>query len=192
MTKEIKIIILSAPSGAGKSTIANEILADETLKCSFSVSATSRSPRAHETNGEHYYFLSSETFREYIEKDLFVEWEEVYAGQYYGTLKSELDRLTAAQRNIVFDVDVKGGIRLKQIFGERALSMFIMPPSSEELQNRLRKRNTECEESLQKRLKRAEEELSFAPMFDIVVVNDDLGQAVAEAKKHIAMFTGTF
>lgn len=183
-----KIIILSAPSGAGKSTIASEILADTSLNCSFSVSATSRQPRSHEQNGVHYYFLGPETFKEYIEKGLFIEWEEVYTGQYYGTLRSEIERLSASGRNILFDVDVKGGMRLKQIFGKQALSMFIMPPSTEELHKRLKLRNTENEESLQKRLQRAEEELKYAKHFDVVVVNDDLQKAVTEAKQHIRNF----
>jgi guanylate kinase len=184
-----KIIILSAPSGSGKTTIASEILNDLTLKCSFSVSATSRPPRSHETDGVHYYFLSPEHFRQYISEDKFVEWEEVYEGQYYGTLRSEIENLTSLGKNIVFDVDVKGGVRLKTIFGEKAISIFIMPPSLEELQARLRNRNTENEESLQKRIDRASEELLFADKFDVVVINDNLGKAIEEVRTHIARFT---
>lgn len=183
-----RIIILSAPSGSGKTTIASEILKAEVLNCSFSVSATSRSPREYETEGEHYYFLSPDNFREYISKDLFVEWEEVYAGQYYGTLRAEVERLSAEGKNILFDVDVKGGVRLKQIFGDNALAIFIMPPSLEELTNRLMNRNTENEESLKKRIRRAEEELTFSDRFDVVIINDDLERAVEETKKHISAF----
>jgi len=188
MMNPVKVIILSAPSGAGKSTIAAEILGDETLKCSFSVSATCRTPRPHELNGTHYYFLTKELFQEYIDNALFVEWEEVYTGQYYGTLKSEIERLSNAGRNIVFDVDVKGGIRLKQFFGDQALSIFIMPPSACELKKRLQGRNTESEESLTKRLQRAEEELSYAGNFDVIVINDELKKAIEEVKQHIISF----
>ncbi len=186
-----KVIILSAPSGSGKSTIAAEILIDENLNCSFSVSATSRLPREHEKDGVHYYFLSPEAFRQYIDNKKFVEWEEVYEDQFYGTLQSEVERIWAMGKNIVFDVDVKGGIRLKKRFGEQALSFFIMPPSVEELERRLRARNTESEESLQKRIRRAEEELSYASQFDVVVVNDDLGKAIFEVKKQIIDFSRT-
>lgn len=184
----IRIIILSAPSGSGKTTIASDILKDEELNCSFSVSATSRSPREYETEGEHYYFLSPDTFREYISKDMFVEWEEVYARQYYGTLRSEVERLSSEGKNILFDVDVKGGVRLKQIFGDNALSIFIMPPSLEELKTRLKNRNTENEESLKKRITRAEEELTFSDRFDVVIINNELERAVAETKTHISAF----
>jgi guanylate kinase len=185
---ETKIIILSAPSGSGKTTIASEILKAEGLNCSFSVSATSRPPRDYEAEGLHYYFLSPHVFREYIEKDMFVEWEEVYAGQYYGTLRSEVERLSAEGKNILFDVDVKGGVRLKQIFSDSALSIFVMPPSIDELKKRLTNRNTENEESLRKRIIRAEEELTFSDKFDVVIINDDLESAVDETKKQIAAF----
>ncbi len=185
-----KIIILSAPSGSGKSTIASEIFRDPALQCSFSVSATSRPPRSHEKHGEHYFFLTTARFKKYIREDKFVEWEEVYPGQYYGTLRSEIERLSSLGKNIIFDVDVKGGVRLKQIFGTQALSLFIKPPTFDELKNRLKKRNTESEESIKKRLDRAVEELKFEDQFDIVIVNDDLEKAIATAKKHIISFTG--
>jgi guanylate kinase len=185
---ESKIIILSAPSGSGKTTIAQQILEDNDLNCSFSVSATSRQPRQHEVHGKHYYFLNPQTFREYIQLGKFVEWEEVYPSQYYGTLHSEIDTLKAQGKNILFDVDVKGGVRLKSVFGENALSVFIMPPSVTELENRLKNRQTENEESLKKRILRAKEELSFANRFDFVVVNDDLMKAVSDVKNHIADF----
>lgn len=187
-----KVIILSAPSGSGKTTIAQSLLEDQELSCCFSVSATSRQARAHEKNGEHYYFIDPETFREYISKDMFVEWEEVYPDQFYGTLRSELDRLTKAGRNILFDVDVKGGIRLKQIFEDNALSIFIMPPSIDELKNRLLNRKTETEETLQKRIQRAESELACASDFDIIIINDDLEKAIEEARHHVGVFVGKF
>jgi guanylate kinase len=185
-----KVIILSAPSGSGKTTIAQSILEDERMNCSFSVSATSRPPRENERDGEHYYFLSPETFRLYISQNRFVEWEEVYPNQFYGTLKSEVERLSAAGKNILFDVDVKGGVNLKHYFGDDALSVFVMPPSIDELKNRLKNRKTENEESLQKRIKRAGEELTYAPRFDVTVVNDDLQKAVNEVKQHVAGFIG--
>jgi len=186
---EPKVIILSAPSGSGKTTIAEEILNDPSLKCMFSVSAASRNPRPHEKHGKHYYFLSPSEFRDHIKNDAFVEWEEVYADQYYGTLRSEVDRIWGLGYNILFDVDVKGGMKLKNIFGKKAMSMFIMPPSVEELEARLRNRQTENEESLKKRIQRSEEELEFASQFDVIVINDNLEQAIMEAKNHISFFT---
>ena len=185
---EAKVIILSAPSGSGKTTIAEEILNDPSLMCMFSVSAASRNPRPHEIHGKHYYFLSPSEFRNHIKDNKFVEWEEVYTDQYYGTLCSEVDRIWQMGYNILFDVDVKGGVKLKNIFGHKAISIFIMPPSVQELEKRLRNRQTESEESLLKRIQRSEEELKFASQFDVVVVNDILQTAIEEVKSHISHF----
>lgn len=182
-----KVIIFSAPSGSGKSTIVNALLA-RMERLEFSISATSRAPRGEEQHGREYYFLSGDEFARRIERGDFVEWEEVYAGTHYGTLHAELERIWAAGNVIVFDIDVKGGINLKQKFGDRALAIFIMPPSIEELENRLRKRGTESEQTIEKRIGRAELELGFAPQFDRIIVNDDLEKAVDETERVIRKF----
>ena len=168
-----KAIIVSAPSGAGKTTIVRHLLQALPF-LSFSVSACSRPKREEEQDGRDYYFISADDFRKKIDADDFVEWQEVYPGSYYGTLKSEMERIWAAGRIPIFDVDVKGGINLKRYFGTNGLAIFIHPPSIEELEHRLRKRGTESEETLRKRVGKAEYELTFAPQFDEVVVNDDL------------------
>ena len=174
-----KLVIFSAPSGSGKTTIVRELL--KRFDCfEFSISATSRNPRGQEQNGVDYYFLSNEEFRARVERDEFVEWEEVYQGTCYGTLKSEMERIWAKGNVIVFDVDVLGGINIKRIFGEDACSIFVQPPSIEELERRLRGRATDSEETIAKRVAKAEFELSKAPEFDHVVVNDDLDTAVNE------------
>ncbi len=184
---EEKALIFSAPSGAGKTTIVGHLLTVfNTLE--FSISACSRQKREGETNGKDYYFLSPEEFKCKIEKDEFVEWEEVYKDLYYGTLKSELNRIWAKGNTIVFDVDVLGGINLKKKLGDKALSVFVMPPSIEELKNRLEKRGTESPESLKKRIDRAVEEISKAPQFDIVIENDSLEKAFAESEKRVGEF----
>lgn len=186
-----KIIILSAPSGSGKSSIISKIIGKEGLRLGFSVSATSRLPRGGERNGVEYYFLSPEEFARRVEAGEFVEWEEVYAGTCYGTLRSEVERVVGQGRNLIMDVDVKGGVRLKEIFGNEALALFIMPPSVEELERRLRGRATDSEETIRKRLDKAEYELSFAQMYDATVVNDDLDQASAETERLIRNFIST-
>ena len=175
-----KLVIFSAPSGSGKTTIVRELL-QRFPQFEFSISATSRQPRGKEQHGIDYYFLSSDEFRQRVERDEFVEWEEVYAGTCYGTLKSEVERIWAKGNVIVFDVDVMGGINLKRLFGEDACSIFIMPPSVEELERRLRGRGTDSEEVIQKRIGKAEFELSKSPEFDYTVVNDVLADAVNEA-----------
>ena len=175
-----KLVIFSAPSGSGKTTIVRELL-QRFPQFEFSISATSRQPRGKEQHGVDYYFLSSDEFRQRVERDEFVEWEEVYAGTCYGTLKSEVERIWAKGNVIVFDVDVMGGISLKRLFGDDACSIFIMPPSVEELERRLRGRGTDSEEVIQKRIGKAEFELSKAPEFDHTVVNDVLADAVNEA-----------
>ena len=182
-----KVIIFSAPSGSGKSTIVNALL-DRIPNLEFSISATSRSPRGEEQHGKEYYFLSGDEFLHRIGQGDFVEWEEVYAGTHYGTLKSEVGRIWEKGNVIIFDIDVKGGINLKQKFGKDALAVFIMPPSVEELEKRLLKRGTESPETIRKRIGRAELELSYADRFDKVIVNDDLANAIDETEKAIAGF----
>lgn len=182
-----KLVIFSAPSGSGKTTIVRELL-QRFPQFEFSISATSRQPRGMEQNGVDYYFLSTEEFRQRVERDEFVEWEEVYQGTCYGTLKSEVERIWAKGNVIVFDVDVMGGISLKRLFGDDACSIFIMPPSVEELERRLRGRGTDAEEVIQKRIGKAEFELSKASEFDHTIINDVLADAVNEATKIINNF----
>ncbi|MBO5832942.1 MAG: guanylate kinase [Alistipes sp.] len=182
-----KLVIFSAPSGSGKTTIVRELL-KRFPQFEFSISATSRQPRGAEQNGVDYHFMTNEEFKERVERGEFVEWEEVYAGTCYGTLKSEMERIWAKGNVIIFDVDVMGGINLKKLFGDDACSMFIMPPSVEELERRLRGRGTDSEEVIQKRIAKAEFELSKAPEFDYVVVNDILEDAVNEAETIISQF----
>ncbi len=181
------IIIFSAPSGAGKSTLVNYLL-EQGLGLEFSVSATSRAPRGEEKHGEAYYFLSPDEFRERIANDHFIEYEEVYAGCFYGTLKSEIERISAKGNHVVFDVDVVGGVNLKRIFGDEALSLFVAPPSVDELRKRLIGRQTDSMEMIERRVAKAEHELTYAPQFDKVIVNDDLTTAQAEAKGVIEKF----
>lgn len=182
-----KLIIFSAPSGSGKTTIVRHLMGEiEGLE--FSVSATSRAPRGAEQHGRDYYFLSTEEFDRLVAEDSFVEWEEVYAGTKYGTLRSELERIWAKEHTILFDVDVKGGVRLKEIFGDKALSIFIMPPSVEELRRRLEGRATDSPEKIAQRVAKADEELGYAPRFDVTVVNDNLDEAVAQVRKAVEEF----
>ncbi|MDE7442445.1 MAG: guanylate kinase [Muribaculaceae bacterium] len=188
--KEGKIIILSAPSGSGKSTIIRRLMEIADLCLGFSVSATSRKPRGDERDGVEYYFLSEKEFKERAERGEFVEWEEVYPGTCYGTLLSEVTRVTHAGRNLIMDVDVKGALNIKEFFGEKALALFIMPPSKEELEKRLRSRSTDSEDSILKRLAKADFEMGFAPEFDDVVVNDDLEAAVNKTASLIRGFSG--
>lgn len=182
-----KVIIFSAPSGSGKTTIIKRLLS-YFPEFEFSISATSRKPRAGETDGHDYYFLSKESFEEKVNNNQFLEWEEVYAGTRYGTLKSEIDRIWGNGKIVVFDVDVLGGMRLKEFFGSKALSIFVMPPSIEVLEQRLRIRNTETEEAIQKRLSRSSLELQHSTKFDLTIVNDILENAVEEAKMNIQSF----
>lgn len=186
--KKGKIIILSAPSGTGKSTIISRIVDDPGLRLGFSISATSRSPRGAEQHGREYYFLTPAEFDSRVQAGDFVEWEEVYAGTRYGTLRSEVERVTGAGRNLIMDIDVKGALNVKGQFGDDALAIFILPPGIDELERRLRGRNTDSEESLRKRVEKAETELSFADKFDVRVVNDDLDKAVGEVRALIAEF----
>ena len=174
-----KVIIFSAPSGSGKTTIVHELL-KRYPQFEFSISATSRSPRGTEKDGVDYYFLTEEEFLRRIEADAFVEWEAVYAGTHYGTLRSEVDRIWSKGNVIIFDVDVVGGVNLKRIFGDKACSVFIMPPSIEELERRLIGRGTDAAEVIAKRVAKAGQEIERAPEFDHVVVNDDLQRAIAD------------
>lgn len=182
-----KLVIFSAPSGSGKTTIVRELLGIFP-QFEFSISATSRLPRGSEQNGIDYYFLTNDEFRSLVEKDGFVEWQEVYAGTCYGTLRSELDRIWQKGNVILFDVDVMGGINLKRIFGDDACSIFIMPPSIGELERRLVGRGTDSPEVIAKRLAKAEFEISKSTEFDHVVVNDDLDAAVEETRRIIESF----
>lgn len=184
-----KCIIFSAPSGAGKTTIVHSLL-KQNLGLEFSVSACSREPRFNERDGVDYYFLGVAGFKAKIEADAFVEWEEVYHNNFYGTLASEVDRIWKKGNAVIFDVDVVGGLNLKRLFGENALAVFVQPPDFESLEYRLRKRSTEPEEKILQRLEKAKNELTFASQFDKIVVNDDLEKACEEAKIMVEAFLG--
>ena len=184
-----KLIIFSAPSGTGKSTIINWLMQEHSeLKMAFSISCTSRAPRGTERNGVEYFFLTPDEFRSRIEAGEFLEYEEVYTDRYYGTLKSQVERQCDAGQNVVFDVDVKGGCNIKQHYGDKALSIFIMPPSVDELRHRLESRATDAPEVIDQRIARAEFEIGFADKFDKVVVNDDLDKAKKEVLGIIKQF----
>ena len=183
-----KLIIVSAPSGSGKSTIISWLMKHPELRLAFSISCTSRPPRGSERNGVEYFFLTPDEFRRRIEADEFLEYEEVYEGRFYGTLKSQVEHQLSQGQNVVFDVDVKGGCSLKKYFGDRALSIFIQPPSVEELRRRLENRGTDSPEVIADRVAKAEYELTFAPMFDRVVVNDNLETAQQEALGLVSRF----
>ncbi|MCI6840000.1 MAG: guanylate kinase [Prevotella sp.] len=183
-----KLIIFSAPSGSGKSTIIGRLMQHEELRLAFSISCTSRPPRGKEQNGVEYFFLSPEEFRLRIARDEFLEYEEVYKDRFYGTLKQQVEEQLARGENVVFDVDVKGGCNIKQYFGDRALSVFIQPPSVEELRHRLEGRATDSPEVINDRIARAAYELTFAPKFDRVVVNDDLDKAVSQTLDIVSSF----
>ncbi len=182
-----KLIIFSAPSGAGKTTIVKHLLG-QNLGLEFSISATSRGMRHTETDGKDYYFLSPEEFKRKIDNDEFLEWEEVYAGTYYGTLKSEVERIRNNGKHVVFDVDVVGGCNIKKYYGDEALAIFVQPPSVEELRNRLVSRSTDAPEVIEKRVAKAEYELTFADKFDVIIVNDELEIAQQQAEKVIQNF----
>lgn len=182
-----KLIIFSAPSGSGKTTIVKHLMA-EIPKLSFSISATSRSPRGKEKDGVDYYFLDSETFRQKINKGEFLEWEEVYEGTYYGTLRSEVDRISAEGKTAIFDVDVVGGTNIKKQFGNNALAIFIKAPSLEVLEARLKTRNTDSVATIQKRLAKAEKELGYAQFFDKIIINDNLEKATKETEAIVKEF----
>ena len=186
--KKGKLIIISAPSGCGKSTIIGDIMDRGELDLQFSVSATNRHPREGEVDGVNYHFLTDQQFRDLIAEGAFVEYEQVYPGRYYGTLKSELSDATERGENIILDIDVKGALNVKKQFGDRALTIFIMPPSIEELRNRLVKRGTDPADVIAERVGKAEYEIGFAPQFDLTIVNDDLPVAVAATESAITEF----
>lgn len=189
-TTDGKIIIVSAPSGCGKSTIINAINDRGHVNLKFSVSATNRTPRPGEVNGVNYHFLTDEQFRDHIAAGDFVEYEEVYPGRFYGTLKSEIDSRLSAGENIILDIDVKGGVNVKRLYPDNSLSIFIQPPSIEALKERLTSRGTESEETLAQRLGRAEYELTFVPKFDVSVINDSLPEAIVATEDAILSFIG--
>ncbi len=188
--KEGKLVIFSAPSGAGKTTIVKHLMS-RGLNFGFSISATTRLPRGTEVNGKDYYFLSPEEFRDKISHGEFLEWEEVYPGCFYGTLKSEVDRICKNGQNILFDVDVVGGSNIKKYYKDKALAVFIQPPSIKELEKRLLTRSTDCLEVIKSRLAKAEHELTYVNLFDIVIINDKLEEALQEAEEKIIQFLNT-
>ena len=186
-----KLIIISAPSGTGKSTIIGWLMKEHPeLNLAFSISCTSRPPRGTEQNGVEYFFLTPEEFRQRIDNDEFLEYEEVYEGRFYGTLKAQVERQLKAGQNVVFDVDVKGGVNIKKYYGDEAMSLFIQPPSIAELRKRLEGRGTDTPEVIDQRIARAEFELTFADKFDKIVVNDDLAQAEQDALRLVKGFIG--
>lgn len=178
-----KLIVFSAPSGSGKTTIVRHLLGIEKLNLEFSISATSREPRGEEVDGKDYYFLSLKEFKNKIKADDFLEWEEVYRDNFYGTLKSEVERIWAKGKHVIFDIDVVGGIDIKRIYPERTLSVFVKPPSIEELKIRLKKRSTESEDKINMRVAKASIELATAPQFDFIIENNELDVALKEAEE---------
>lgn len=183
-----KLIIFSAPSGAGKTTIVHHTLKKISSQLEFSISACTRAKRANEIEGKDYYFISTEEFKTKIKKNQFIEWEEVYPGQFYGTLKSEIEKIWNNGKQVIFDVDVQGGLNLKHQFGRKAYAIFVMPPSLEILEMRLRQRKTETTESVARRISKAKQEILTAYQFDKILVNDNLENACAEAEKFVSEF----
>jgi len=180
-SKQGKLIVFSAPSGSGKTTIVKHLLGQEDLNLEFSISATSRSPRENEVDGKDYYFMDLKEFKTHIKNDAFLEWEEVYRDNFYGTLNAEIDRIWAMGKHVVFDIDVVGGLDIKRIYPEQTLAVFVEPPSIEELKIRLKKRKTESEDRIAMRVAKASIEMATAPQFDHIIVNEDLDKALDEA-----------
>lgn len=181
MKKQGKLIVFSAPSGSGKTTIVRYLLEKKELNLEFSISATSRAPRGHEQHGVDYYFMSLKEFKQHIKNEDFLEWEEVYRDNFYGTLKSEVERIWAKGKHVVFDIDVVGGLDIKQIFPEQTLAVFVKPPSIEELKIRLKKRKTESDDKIGMRVAKASIELATAPQFDHIIINNELSEALEQA-----------
>lgn len=188
LMKKGKLIVFSAPSGSGKTTIVRHLLEQKELNLAFSVSAASREPRPHEVNGKDYHFISIQEFKNHIKADDFLEWEEVYRDNFYGTLKSEVERLWEEGKNVIFDIDVSGGIRIKKKFPEQTLAVFVKPPSIDELKIRLKKRSTESDDKINMRIAKASAELATAPQFDVIVKNNDLETAKNEAYELVKNF----
>jgi guanylate kinase len=188
MSKGGKLIVFSAPSGSGKTTIVKHLLSKPELNLEFSISAASREPRGEEINGTDYYFISTEEFKKHIKNEDFLEWEEVYRDNFYGTLKSEIDRIWAKGKNVIFDIDVAGGLRIKSKYPEETLAVFVKPPSIDELKIRLKKRSTESEDKINMRIAKASVELATAPQFDVVIKNYDLAIALDEAHQLVKDF----
>src|SRR6056297_2061395 len=189
-SKTGKLIVFSAPSGSGKTTIVRHLLSKKELNLEFSVSATSREPRNNEIDGKDYYFMSLNEFKQHIKNDDFLEWEEVYRDNFYGTLKSEVERLWSEGKNVIFDIDVAGGLRIKKKFPEQTLAVFVKPPSIDELKIRLKKRSTESDDKINMRIAKASVELATAPQFDKIIKNYDLDIALKEAEELVANFIG--
>ena len=183
-----KLIVFSAPSGSGKTTIVRHLLGIKDLNLEFSISAASRERRGNEIDGKDYYFLSLKEFKNKIKNDEFLEWEEVYRDNFYGTLKTEVERIWAMGKNVIFDIDVSGGLRIKRKYPEETLSIFVKPPSIDELKIRLKNRKTETEDKINMRVAKASAELATAPLFDVIVVNDDLEKALIQAEKLVSNF----
>lgn len=183
-----KLIVFSAPSGSGKTTIVHYLLSQNKLNLDFSISATSRKRRGDEIDGKDYHFISKEKFMGHKENDEFVEWEEVYDNNFYGTLKSEIERIWTEGKHVIFDIDVKGGLRIKKKYPKETLAIFVQPPSIKEMENRLRNRKTDSEEKIIERVNKAEREMKYAKDFDIILVNDDLNVAKKEAFKIVDNF----
>ena len=189
--KKGKLIVFSAPSGSGKTTIVRHLLGNEDLNLEFSISAASREPRGEEVNGKDYYFISTEEFKKHIKSEDFLEWEEVYRDNFYGTLKSEIERIWGLGKNVIFDIDVAGGLRIKHKFPEETLAVFVKPPSIDELKIRLKKRSTESDEKINMRIAKASVELATAPQFDKIIKNYDLDTAKEEAYQLVKTFVNT-
>lgn len=187
---EGKLIVFSAPSGSGKTTIVRHLLKHPELKLDFSISATSREPRGNEVDGKDYYFLNLKDFKQKIKNDEFLEWEEVYRDNFYGTLKSEVERIWKEGKHVIFDIDVVGGLDIKNIYPERTLAVFVKPPSIEELKIRLKKRKTESEDKINMRVAKASIELATAPQFDFIIENNNLKLALEEAYELVANYVG--
>lgn len=183
-----KLIVFSAPSGSGKTTIVRHLLSKENLNLEFSISAASREPRGEEVNGKDYYFMSTEEFKKHIKNEDFLEWEEVYRDNFYGTLKSEVERIWAKGKNVIFDIDVSGGLRIKHKFPEETLAVFVKPPSVDELKRRLKERSTESDDKINMRIAKASVELATAPQFDTIIKNYDLDIALEEAYQLVKNF----
>lgn len=186
-----KLIVFSAPSGSGKTTIVRHLLKQEELNLEFSISATSRERRGKEIDGTDYYFLSLKEFKNKIKNEEFLEWEEVYRDNFYGTLKTEVERIWAKGKHVIFDIDVSGGLRIKRKFPEQTLAVFVKPPSIDELKIRLKKRKTESEDKINMRVAKASAELATAPLFDVIIKNDDLDKALSEAYDLVNEFVNT-